>query len=109
MTQYKSPAITKIAAQIIAPRLQRINVPKTPIMIHARIENKQPSRSSASTSPKSKLLASDTPPEPGFLKLSILSKKFPRLSLSFQPLYKPVVMKVKKISERIVVERIALK
>src|SRR5688572_8183173 len=106
--QYRSAAMVNMASHMIAPILHRINAPKNPITHQRIIDARQLMGSSASILSKSILPASEKT-DSGFFKSSSLFKGFPKLSFNFQPRYKPVVIKTRKIAERIDVDRTALK
>jgi hypothetical protein len=103
--QYKSAAIVRIIAQKIAPKNHRIIAPNKPITSQAIIENIQPKPKSSPISPPiSPAEKLSQLPTPGFPRRSKLSKTLPRLSLSFQPLYKPIKINRKKTTDNIEVD-----
>lgn len=100
ITQYKSAARIRFVPHKNAPMSQNSKEPKSPITIHIKNESKHPSTPSP--------IAGNSRPETskdgfdgGFGKKFL---KLPRVSFSFQPLYKPKKINSRKTIARIVVE-----
>jgi hypothetical protein len=103
--QYKRAAIVRIMTQKIAPNNQSNSAPNKPITIHATKDNKQPSpKSSPISPPKSGGVKLSIFPMPGLFSLSNFFRILPTLSLSFQPLYKPIKINRKKTTDKMDVE-----
>ena len=105
MIQYKIAARTRIVAHSAPPASHNNNEPRNATTTQSNIT---PIDSPHPSSKKS----SDTPSKPdvsGIFPISIFFVKSPKVSLSFQPLYRPKLITPKKIKERMEVETSVLR